>query len=426
MDEVWITLIVLFGLMFLGMPVAFAIAVAAILGITLSGIPPLVIPQRMVAGINAYAMLAVPMFLLMGGIMTEGKLTQRLIDFLNSAMGRFRGGLGSVNISTSMVNGGMSGSALADTAMVGSVLITAMRRSGYPAGYAAAITGASSVVGPIIPPSIPFIVYGSVFGISIGQLFLAGVVPGLLIGCALLAANYSYCRLHGVGETRPFSVPELSQNAWRAFFVLLTPVIILGGIFGGIFTPTEAAAVGVLYSLVLGLLVHRSLRLVRFWHVLAETAIASAGLFFIIAASSAYGWYLARSEVGLVVVALFDPIIHNEYLVLLAINVILLLFGMFMETYAILFLLVPLMLPMVRMLGVDPVQFGVMVVLNLNIGLVTPPFGMCMFIANQIAGTSIGEFSRGVTWFLPILLLMLGLVTFVPALSLWLPGMVGG
>jgi C4-dicarboxylate transporter DctM subunit len=423
MDDVWITLILLFGLMFLGMPVAFSIMIAALLGLFLSGLPLMVAAQRMMAGIDSYAMLAIPLFLLMGALMNEAQLTQRMIDFLNKVVGRYRGGLGAVNITASMVNGGMSGSSLADAAMCGSVLIPTMMKSGYSPGYSAAVTGASSVVGPIIPPSIPFIVYGSLFGVSIGQLFLAGVIPGLMIGLLLLISNYLYAQWAGIGGAGPVNVRDVYRSFKGSLPVLLTPVLILGGMFGGYFTPTEAAAVGVLYALFLGTVFYRSINLAQVGSVLASTALSAAVLFLIIAASAAYGWYLARSDVGRLVFALFDPIRDNYVLVVLVVNAILLVFGCFMETWAIFFLIVPMLMPLIRDLGIDPVHFGVMLVLNLNIGLVTPPFGMCMFIANQISGSGVRDFFYGMVPLFPVLILMLLLVTFVPELSLWLPGL---
>jgi tripartite ATP-independent transporter DctM subunit len=421
MDDVWLTLIVLFGLMFLGMPVAFSILIAALLGLFLSGLPMLVAAQRMVAGIDSYAMLAVPLFLLMGALMNEAQLTQRLIDFLNKVIGRYRGGLGAVNVTASMVNGGMSGSALADSAMVGSVLIPTMVRSGYTRGYSAAITGASSIVGPIIPPSIPFIVYGSLFGVSIGQLFLGGLIPGLLIGAMLLLSNYLYSRYAGIGGLPAVAMPAIWRAFVDAFPVLLTPVVILGGMFGGLFTPTEAAAAGVVYAAILGVLVYRTLGVRQIGRALASTALSASALFLIISVSAAYGWYLARSDVGALVLDLFSPIRDNRLLVLAAINVVLIVFGCFMETWAVFFLIVPMLMPLVASLGVDPVHFGILLVLNLNIGLVTPPFGMCMFIANQIAGSGVREFMRGMAPFAPALVVMLILVTFLPELTLWLP-----
>jgi len=421
MNEVWITLIVMFGLMFFGLPVAFAIAAAAFLGILLSGIPVMVVAQRMLSGVDSSAMLAVPLFLLMGELMNLGGLTRRLIDFVNLLVGRFTGGLGAVNVCASMVNGGMSGSALSDSAMVGSVLIPAMKHSGYTPGYSSAITAVSSIVGPIIPPSIPFIVYGSIFNVSIGQLFLAGVIPGILIGVTLLATNWAYARFHGIGGEPPASAAKIRESFKSGLPILFTPVLILGGIFGGFFTPTEAAAVGALYALLLGVCVYRSLTWRDLIEALYRTSISSSVLFLIIAASSAYGWYLARSDVGRLVLDLFEPIKDNYVLVLLVLNAVFLLFGCFMETWAIFFLLIPLVMPLVKSIGVDPVHFGLMIVLNLNIGLITPPFGMCMFISNQIARASIGKFAKEVCVFLPVLVLMLALVTYVPMISLWLP-----
>jgi len=421
MNEVWITLVVMFGLMFFGLPVAFAIAAAAFLGILLSDMPVIVVAQRMLSGVDSSAMLAVPLFLLMGELMNRAGLTHRLIDFVNVLVGRFTGGLGAVNVSASMVNGGMSGSALSDCAMVGSVLIPAMKQSGYTPGYSSAITAVSSIVGPIIPPSIPFVVYGSIFNVSIGQLFLAGVIPGILIGATLLATNWAYARLNGIGGEPPASAAKIRKSFKNGAPILFTPVLILGGIFGGFFTPTEAAVVGALYVFLLAVCVYRSLTRHELIEALYRTSISSAVLFLIIAASSAYGWYLARSDVGRLVLDLFEPIKDNYVLVLLVLNVVFLVFGCFMETWAIFFLLVPLALPLVKSIGVDPVHFGLLIVLNLNIGLVTPPFGMCMFIANQIARSSIGDFARVLGIFLPVLLGMLALVTYVPMVSLWLP-----
>jgi tripartite ATP-independent transporter DctM subunit len=420
-ENVWITLIVLFGLMFFGMPVAFAIAAAAILGIVFSGLPAIIVAQRMLAGADSAALLAVPLFLLMGELMSAAGLTKRLVDFMNHLVGRFTGGLGAVNVSVNMVMGGMSGSALSDVAMSGSALIPAMVSSGYGRGYAAAITATSSIMGPIIPPSIPFIVYGSLFNVSIGQLFLAGVIPGVLIGVLLMVTNWVYARIYRIGGQIPSSRAQIVEAFTSALPTLLTPILVLGGIFGGFFTPTEGAAVGALYALVLGAFVHRTLTLRQVVDALAQTASSSAVLFFIVAASSAYGWYLARSDVGRLVIDLFSPFKSEPLLILLLLNLVFLLFGCFMETWAIFFLLVPLVMPLVREIGVDPVQFGLLLVINLNIGLVTPPFGMCMFISNRIAKASIGDFTWALLPLLPAVVVVLALATYVPAVSLWLP-----
>ena len=276
-------------------------------------------------------------------------------------------------------------------------------------------------MGPIIPPSIPFIVYGSIFNVSIGQLFLAGVIPGILIGVTLLATNWAYARFNGIGGEPPASAAKIRESFKSNLPILFTPVLILGGIFGGFFTPTEAAAVGALYAFLLGVCVYRSLTWRDLIEALYRTAISSSVLFLIIAASSAYGWYLARSDVGRLVLDLFEPIKDNYFLLLLVLNLVFLLFGCFMETWAIFFLLVPLVMPLVKAIGVDPVHFGIVLVLNLGIGLVTPPFGMCMFIANHIAGVRIGEFSKVLLVFLPVMIAILALVTYVPMISLWLP-----
>jgi tripartite ATP-independent transporter DctM subunit len=420
MPDVWLTLLVMFGLMFIGVPVAVAIGSAAFLGMWLSGVPLLVIPQRMIAGVDSFSLLAVPLFLVMGGFLNGGRLTHRLIAVAEGLVGRFRGGLGAVNVTANMIAGGMTGSALAEASMTGSILIPPMKSAGYSAGYSAALTGSASIVGPLIPPSIPFIVYGSVFGVSIGQLFLGGFLPGVLVGLLLLVANYVYARKHGIPGIR-MALGKWLRETVKAIPVLFTSVIILGGMFAGIFTATESAAIGALYVLAIGVLLYRSLSARQIAIEFAEAAYGTAILFAIIAVSSAYGWYLARSEVGMLVLDLFVPIQDSLVLTLLVINAVLLLFGCFLETYAILFLVVPLLLPLVNRLGVDPVHFGVMVVLNLNIGLVTPPFGMCMFIANQIAGCGIRDFTRALPYVLPALLVALLLVSYVPWITLFLP-----
>jgi tripartite ATP-independent transporter DctM subunit len=420
MADVWLTLILLFSLMFVGVPVAIAIGAAAFLGLWMSGVPLLVIPQRMIAGIDSFSLLAVPLFLVMGGLLTASGLTQRLITFAEGLVGWLRGGLGAVNVTGNMIMGGMTGSALAEASMTGSIMIPSMKKAGYGAGYSSALTGSSSIVGPLIPPSIPFIVYGSVFGVSIGQLFLGGLLPGILVGMLLLIANYIYAKRHGIAGLK-IEFARWWRETVKAIPVLFTSVLILGGIFGGIFTPTESAAAGVLYVLVIAMILYRSLGIWQIAVEFAEAAYATAILFAIIAVSSAYGWYLARSEVGTLVLSLFAPIQHSEILTLLVINLVLLLFGCFLETYAVLFLIIPLLLPLVTKLGIDPVHFGVLVVLNLNIGLVTPPFGMCMFIGNQIAGCTMREFARALLYLLPALLTALFLVTYVPAITLWLP-----
>ena len=422
MADVWITLILLFGLMFVGVPVAISIGAAAFLGLWMSGVPFLVIPQRMIAGVDSFSLLAVPLFLVMGGLLTTSGLTHRLIAFAEGLVGRWRGGLGAVNVTANMIMGGMTGSALAECTMTGSILIPPMKKAGYSAGYAAALTGSASIVGPLIPPSIPFIVYGSVFGVSIGQLFLGGFFPGVLVGLLLLVANYIYARRNGIAGIE-VSFAKWRRESIKAIPVLFASVVILGGMFGGIFTPTESAAAGVLYVLFIAIFLYRSITLKKIAVEFAEAAYATAILFAIIAMSSAYGWYLARSEVGTLVLDLFAPIQDSTILTLLVINLVLLLFGCFLETFAILFLLVPLFLPLVTKLGVDPVHFGVIVVLNLNIGLVTPPFGMCMFIGNQIAGSGMREFSRALIYVFPALLIALILVTYIPAVTLWLPTM---
>jgi tripartite ATP-independent transporter DctM subunit len=422
-----ILILLFFLLLAIGAPVAVAMGLTGAVAVFMIGdIPHEVIAQRFVTGVDSFPLLAVPFFILAGALMNTGGTTQRLVGFANVLVGRFTGGLGHVNVVSNMIMAGMSGSAAADAAGTGSVLIPAMARAGYSRPFAAALTAAASTIGPIIPPSIPFVVFGVLASVSIGRLFLGGAIPGLLMGLYLMAAVYIISKRRGYAR----GVPPTRRQVWEAFRdalpALMLPVIIIWGIVGGVVTPTEAAVLAVLYALFLGTVVYRELTWKSIWAMFGEAAMTTATVMFIVAASALLAWVLTRQQAGPALVKLVTSISTDPTVILLILNVLLLVLGCFLETLSLMILLVPVLLPLIKALGIDPVHFGVMFTLNLMIGLITPPVGMSMFIACRIARIQIVEYAREVWPFVLALVVVLLLVTFFPIVVLFLPNLVMG
>jgi tripartite ATP-independent transporter DctM subunit len=422
-----ILILLFFLLLAIGAPVAVAMGLTGAVAVFMIGdIPHEVIAQRFVTGVDSFPLLAVPFFILAGALMNTGGTTQRLVGFANVLVGRFTGGLGHVNVVSNMIMAGMSGSAAADAAGTGSVLIPAMARAGYSRPFAAALTAAASTIGPIIPPSIPFVVFGVLASVSIGRLFLGGAIPGLLMGFYLMAAVYIISKRRGYAR----GVPPTRRQVWEAFRdalpALMLPVIIIWGIVGGVVTPTEAAVLAVLYALFLGTVVYRELTWKSIWAMFGEAAMTTATVMFIVAASALLAWVLTRQQAGPALVKLVTSISTDPTVILLILNVLLLVLGCFLETLSLMILLVPVLLPLIKALGIDPVHFGVMFTLNLMIGLITPPVGMSMFIACRIARIQIVEYAREVWPFVLALVVVLLLVTFFPIVVLFLPNLVMG
>lgn len=408
-------------------PVAFAMTGASAVYILLQGdIPLVVMAQRVTVGVDSFVLLAIPFFFLAGELMNQGGITQRLMDLAQALVGGIRGGLGHVTIVTNMIMAGMSGSSVADATGTGAVLIPAMERAGYPRVFSAALVGAASTIGPVIPPSIPFVIYGGITGISVGRLFLGGVVPGVLMGLFMMAAVYVVAQRRGYRAEGWLSLPEAMRNIWRAIPVMLFPVIILGGIFGGIVTPTEAAVIAVVYAVLLAVLVYQELAPGRLVHVLASVAANTAKITFIIASASLYGWLLAREGVPQLFTSLFLSISREPWAILLMLNVMLVILGCLMETTAILVILTPVLMDLVTQVGIDPVHFGVVFTLNLMIGLLTPPVGMTLYVMVSLAEVSVGEFTRECAIFMLALLVVLILITYLPGLVTFLPQLVMG
>jgi C4-dicarboxylate transporter DctM subunit len=418
------TLLLLLALEF---PVAFAMTGASAVYLLLQGdIPLVVMAQRVAVGVDSFVLLAIPFFFLAGELMNQGGITQRLMDLAQALVGGIRGGLGHVTVVTNMIMAGMSGSSVADATGTGAILIPAMQRAGYPRVFSAALVGAASTIGPVIPPSIPFVIFGGITGISVGRLFLGGVVPGVLMGLFMMAAVYVVAQRRGYRAEGWLTLPEALRNIWRAIPVMLFPVIILGGIFGGIVTPTEAAVIAVVYAVLLALLVYQELTPARLVHVLTSVAANTAKITFIIASASLYGWLLAREGVPQLFTNLFLSISREPWAILLMLNVMLLLLGCLMETTALLVILTPVLMDLVTQVGIDPVHFGVVFTLNLMIGLLTPPVGMTLYVMVSLAEVSVAEFTRECAIFMLALLVVLILITYIPGLVTFLPQVVMG
>ncbi len=412
----------LFGMIAVGIPVAIALAGSSLLFMLFtSSIPSMVVAHRMVNGVDSFPLLAVPFFILAGALMNSGGITERIFDFARACIGWMRGGLGQVNIGASVIFAGMSGAAVADAGGLGAIEIKAMRDAKYDVDFAVGVTAASSTIGPIIPPSLPMVIYGVVAGASIGQLFAAGFVPGLLMAVALGIMVAIYSRVRGYPRDQAFRVGLLFSSFGRAFLSLMTPVIIIGGILSGAFTPTEAAIAACAWALFLGVIVYRTLTWKRFLRVSFDTIETTAVVLFVVAAASIFAWVLTSNRVPEQFAALILSVSDRPWVLLLLINLILLIVGCFMETVAAITILVPVLMPIALQIGVDPVQFGVIMVLNLMLGLLTPPVGMVLYVLSRVAKVPFERCVSATAPFLIPLVLVLLLVTFVPAITMWLP-----
>lgn len=410
-------------LLLLGFPIAFALGLSSFVYILFSDLPLMVIPQKMYAGIDVFVLLAIPGFILAGNLMNASGITNRIINFCNTLMGHIRGGLGLANVGASMLFGGISGTAIADTASIGSVMIPAMKREGYDAGFSCALTATSSTLGPIIPPSLPMIIAATLSGLSVGKLFIAGIIPGLLLGIGLLLTTYLIAvkRKYPRNKKMPFWV--MAKSFYQAFWAIMMTLIILFGIIGGVFTPTEASIVAVVYAVVIGLLVYRELKLSMIPKIILQSAKMTAALMVLVGFANLFAWIMTVEEIPQLIAENLLNFTQNKILLLLLINLLLIFVGAFMETIAALLILFPVLLGVALHVGVDPIQFAMIMVMNLVIGLTTPPVGVCLFVASSIGNISLERISKAGLPFLLISLVVLLLVTYIPEVSLWLPGL---
>ncbi len=418
--------VLLFVFLAMGMPVAISVGLPSLLYVIFeNSIPNFMSVQRMIAGINTYSLLAIPFFIFAANLMNSGGITNRIFKSCEVGMGRVRGGLAYVNIIASVIFAGMSGAAIADAGGLGSIEIKAMREAKYDERITLGITAASSLIGPIIPPSMPVIVYGVIASASIGRLFAAGVVPGLIMGIILASMIFGLDHIWKLPRGRQTTFKEKLIAFKEAFLSLLTPVIILGGIFTGFFTPTEAAAIACLYALGLSIL-YKDLTWKGFLETVKASMVTTVQVLIIVAAAALFSWIIAREQIPQMFVELVSKSGLSPWVIIFLVNILLLFVGLFMETVASINLLVPVLLPVMIQLGMDPVQFGVVIILNLVIGTMTPPFGTVLFVLSSVANVSVEKVARSVVIFFPPLLVVLALINIFPQLTLWLPNLLFG
>jgi tripartite ATP-independent transporter DctM subunit len=421
--SILLMILLLFALLVVGVPVAVALALASLAFVATNGLPPMIVLANMVNGINSFPLIAVPFFILAGNLMNTAGITTRIFDFARAAVGWVHGGLGHVNVGASVIFAGMSGAAVADAGGLGNIEIKAMRDAGYDTDFAVGITAASSTIGPIIPPSLPLVIYGVIADTSIGQLFTAGLIPGMMMAIALMVMVAFYARNRDYPRDMSFSLSRFGYTFIHAVLPLMTPVIIIGGIMGGLFTPTEAAIAAVAWSMFLGIFIYRTLGWKQILRVSMDTVETTAAIMLIVASSMIFAWILTANQVALHFSDIMLSITENRIALLLIITIIVLVIGCFMETIAAITILTPVLLPVAVGLGIDPVHFGIILILNLMIGLLTPPVGMVLYVLSKVANVPFERCVTATAPFLIPLVVVLLLLTFVPAFSMWLPTM---
>jgi len=407
----------------IGLPLFASMGLAAFAYVIVSGLSPSIVPQKMAQAMNSFPLVAAPLFILMGNLLGAAKLTDRIVRFATSIVGSLRGGYAHASILSSMIFAGMVGSAVADAAGTGAVEVRAMKKAGYRPETAAAISAAAATIGPIIPPSLPMVIYGVAADVSIGRLFLAGFVPGVLMGLSLMVMVAIIAPRQGLPRHTFGGLCEVWLAFKEAVWALLAPVILLGGMFSGLCTPTEAAAVADVYALFLGFVVYRTLHVKDMPAILVNTAETTGIVMVLVMVAGALGWCMSISRIPQTVAPALVAAISSPLVFLLASNVILLVVGCFMETLAALLILVPILVPAAIGFGVDPVQFGLIMIFNLILGTIHPPIGVVLFVMARIADISFEKISRAILpWLVPLLIVLLA-ITVWPPLTLWLPGL---
>ncbi|RBP94427.1 C4-dicarboxylate transporter DctM subunit [Cytobacillus firmus] len=415
----------LFIFIFLSVPIAFSLGLSTALGVWMHDTLPLeIIPQRIFVSMNSFPLMAIPFFILAGNLMGAGSMSKRLVNFASALVGHFTGGLAMVAIVTSMFFAAISGSGAATTAAIGSILIPAMVARGYKIEYAAANQAVAGALGIIIPPSIAMILYGVAAEVSIGDLFIAGILPGLLITFSLLISAYIIANRRGyVGEEKK-SFPDVLVSFKKSFLALLMPIIVLGGIYSGVFTPTEASVIAVVYSFVVGFFIYRDITIQQLADTLKKSAISSSIIMIVIGTAGLFGFFIEMNGVPGMIYSSISDVVTNKYIFLIIVNIILFVAGMFLEGGAAILIFVPLLLGTAVNLGIDPVHFGVIMVCNLAIGLVTPPVGIDLFVVSQLTKLSIVRIGKAVIPLIIILIIDVLVISFFPPLSTWLPSLI--
>lgn len=418
-------IILLLGLALLGFPIYIALGIGALAALNLADLPLIVLPQRMFAGMNGSALLAIPFFILAGNIMSRS-ITGKLIDICNAIIGHIKGSLSLVTILASALFGAISGSGVATASAIGGITIPAMKREGYPAPFAVGVASISSILGPIIPPSIVLIVYASITNVSVAELFLGSVLPGIILAVALIAYGLYYGHKHNLPAHEKPNLRKIGSSVRKGIWALLMPIIILGGIFGGIFTPTEASAVAVVYSLIISLFVYKDMSFKELPQVFVEGAVSTATIMVMVGLSSASSYVITTSGLPQQLVSFFSSITNSPVVILLLLNILFLIIGMLMEANAAVVMMTPILLPLLNAFGINLLQFGIVMSFNLCIGLVTPPVGLCLLLCNQTGETRLSHSLKAMMPMLLISIIVLFLITYVSPLTTLLPSIMAG
>ena len=409
----------------MGIPLALVMGITGFSVILAMGVPLQLVAQRMFTGIDSFPLMAVPFFILAGDLMNRGGTTVRIIGFANSLVGHIRGGLAHACIVANMIFAGISGSAVADASAIGSIMIPSMEKNGYDLDFSAALNSAAATIGPIIPPSIIMVIYGVSVNVSVGGLFAAGFIPGIILGLVLMLVVSRVSKKKNYAMSEGFSGARVRKELKSSVWALMAPVIILGGILGGVFTPTEAAAVAVIYSFFVGKFVFKEITWKDLPGILFQSGITTGAILLIISLANVFAWVIAANQIPVKLSSMFLSATSNPYVFLLIVNILLLIVGMFMETGAAIILLAPILAPIATQLGIHPLHFGFMMVLNLAIGMATPPVGVCLFVSCGITGLSLEKVSAAVMRFVLAQIAILVLVTYVAPISLFLPRLLG-
>jgi len=419
---------VLILLIMIGLPIAYAMGLTAVIFFVALGETSVLcmVPARMYSSTTSFTLLAIPFFILTGNLMNAGGITQRLFRFAQNLVGHLRGGLGHVVVVSAMIFAGMTGAAVAEAAAIGTVGTEGMTKKGFDRSFCAAIIASASTIGPVIPPSIPLVIYGSITGTSVGRLFLGGFFPGFLMGGVLMIIVYIYAKMRNYPREKKATFMELLKTTWGASSAILTPVIIIGGMVSGIFTPTEASIGAAVYALILTMFIYKEVKVKDLPRILWETLESSIRVLFIISAAGIFGWLLIHQKVPEAVIHGLLSLSSKTWVVLLVINIILLILGCFMEGIAIILLTVPIFMPVVTQLGVDPVHFGLIITLNSMVGLLTPPVGMVLYTMASIGKISVMELAYELRWHMVALTFVLFLVTYVPVITTFVPNLLMG
>ena len=406
----------------INIPLAISIGLSSLIYILLTQTIPLtLIAQRMVAGVDSFPLLAIPFFLFAGSLMAEAKITPRIMQLANAFVGKIKGGLAMVMVSSCMLFGAISGSGVADVVAIGSILLPAMKKSGYKPEFSVSLLGCSGALATIIPPSVVMVILGVTTGTSIGKLFLGGIIPGIITGFSLMILAYFFSIKREDEQEKPFSLRKILYAFKDAFLSLMMPLIIIGGILTGVFTPTEAAIAAVVYALFLGIFIYRTIKINQLPGMILSTVETSATILFIIASASIFGWVLAAEQIPQHFAEGLFSLTNNYYLVIFLINIMLLILGMFMETIAIIIIVVPVLMPVINSIGMDPVHFGVMLAVNLAIGANTPPVGVDLLAACRIGGVNLEGTLKYVASFVGVMVIALILIVLFPSLVLFVP-----